>query len=86
VSAILGNIICKCGGNVPIVEGKGGTLNGRCTNPRCGAQTLVRSPAAVATWIAAFAAGAAPPAPGDKKQKPKPAPAAARPASGLVIE
>jgi hypothetical protein len=44
----------KCGAcgfaNVPVKEGKGGSLSSHCPNPKCGAQLIIRSPTGVQTF------------------------------------
>lgn len=45
----IGNAVCACGcDKVPVTEGKGGSLSGKC--PECGAQSFARSPTAVNAW------------------------------------
>lgn len=59
MSEVIGNVKCACGcETVPIKEGKGGSLSGKC--PKCGTQFLNRTPAGVSSWRAAFNAGKTP--------------------------
>lgn len=65
MSAVLCNEPCKCGGTLPMMEGKGGTLSGKCNS--CGAQKWVRSPAGVAKWRALLGQSGGDPAPAKSK-------------------
>jgi hypothetical protein len=53
MSDVLGNTVCVCGCSaVPVKNAKGGALSSKC--PDCGAQTMIKSPDAVAKWRAKF--------------------------------